>query len=160
MHGNLEVEENENAVLYGLRNIFNRINFPVIIAGKNPSEILKTEIAQLGNTVLVENPTEPEMDSLQHNAHIHLCITFQASGLKLKLLNSLYKGRFVVANSLMTEGSGLKELTVAGDNEYEIIDAINRLIPCIFDPGKRMERERLLKHFGNKENALKIISLI
>jgi hypothetical protein len=160
MHGNLKIEENESAIMHCLRNILNQIDFPVVIAGKDPSGLLRREISRHKNIVLIENPPESEMDRLQHEAHIHLCYTFQASGLKLKLLNSLFKGRFVVTNSLMTEGSGLKDLTLTGDGDNELIDIIKRLIPCTFDSGEIAKRNILLETYGNKENAAKIIMLL
>ena len=160
MHGNLKVEENETAVLHCIRNIFKNIDFPVVIAGKNPSELLRREIAVNKNIVLVENPSEYEMDRLQHEAHIHLCYTFHASGLKLKLLNSLFKGRFVVANPLMTEGSGLKEFTETGNNDNEIIQVIKRLINLSFDPLRKTKRKSITDAYSNYENADKIIKLL
>ncbi len=160
IHGNLEVEENKSAILYCLRNIFKSIDFPVVIAGKNPGNQLKAEIASHENIVLVESPDESEMDRLQNEAHIHLCYTFQASGIKLKLLNSLYKGRFVVANPLMTEGSGLNKIVEIGNSDSELVKIIKRLINTNFDSGLISTREAILKEYNTKRNADKIIELL
>ncbi len=160
MHGNLEVEENESAVLHCIGNVFTHTDFPVIIAGKNPSDHLKREITRRGNITLTENPSEAEMDKLQHDAHIHLCYTFQASGLKLKLLNSLFKGRFVVTNPLMTEGSGLEKLTETGNTDAEIIRIIQRIMTCKFESEEITKRENLLQNYSNSENAAKIAGII
>jgi len=160
MHGNLEVEENESAVLHCIENVFAHIDFPVFIAGKNPSNRLKREINLRENITLTENPNEAEMDKLQHDAHIHLCYTFQASGLKLKLLNSLFKGRYVVANPQMTEGSGLEELTETGRSDAEIIQIINRLLTCEMNSEEIQKREKLLRNYSNSENAAKIAGII
>jgi len=160
MHGNLEVEENESAILYCIRNIFNFIDFPVVIAGKNPGNLLKTEIAENKNIVLVENPSETEMDRLQHEAHIHLCYTFQASGLKLKLLNSLFKGRFVVANPLMTEGSGVDKIVEVGKSDKELVEIITKLVKTNFDSYSIIKREEILQAYNNKRNAEKIRMLL
>ncbi len=160
MHGNLSVEENEFAILHCIRNIFQSVDFPVIIAGKDPTERLKAEISANQKIILIENPSEAEMSRLQHEAHIHLCYTFQPSGLKLKLLNSLYRGRFVVANPLMTEGSGLRALTHTGTNDGEIIDIINSLVKESFTAGAIDKRRHMLETYSNKENASKIINLL
>lgn len=160
MHGNLAVEENETAILHCIRNIFNRIDFPVVIAGKNPTERLKAEISVCKNIILSGNPDEAEMTRLQHDAHIHVCYTFQASGLKLKLLNALYKGRFVVANPLMTKGTGLEGLVETGKNDGELLEIIKRLIPLSFETSVKTKRETELKFFGNEVNAAKICKLI
>jgi hypothetical protein len=160
MHGNLGVEENDSAILHCIRNILNNIDFPVVISGKAPSESLIDEISLHKNIVLVENPDESEMDRLQHEAHIHLCYTFQASGLKLKLLNSLFKGRFVVTNPLMTEGSGLNDLTLTGVNDTELIEIMKDLIPNSFDSREIVKRKRKLETYGNIENVARIIKLL
>lgn len=160
MHGNLEVEENEKSVLHCVRNILSYIDFPVVIAGKNPSFAMKAELVQNKNIVLVDNPGEEEMERLQHDAHIHLCYTLQQSGLKLKLLNALFKGRFVVANTLMTEGSGLTGLTLNGKNDKELIEIIRQTIPLTFTDKEIADREIRLSNFSNKLNAAKITDLI
>jgi hypothetical protein len=160
MHGNLSVEENEFAILHCIRNILNKVRFPIIIAGKGPTAALKREITKHQNIVLAENPSESEMDRLQHEAHIHLCYTFQSSGFKLKLLNSLFKGRFVVTNPLMTDGSGLKELSCNGNTDAEIISQLKRLISCEFGIKEIEERQNVLENYGNTENAARILSLI
>ncbi len=46
-HGNLSVAENEKAVLWLLENIFLTTNFPFVIAGKNPSSVLKSELRKI-----------------------------------------------------------------------------------------------------------------
>ena len=40
-HGNLEVEENEYAVKWLLKNIFKHLHIPFVVAGKNPSKKIK-----------------------------------------------------------------------------------------------------------------------
>jgi len=157
MHGNLGVEENESAVLHCLRNVFAFIDFPVVIAGKSPSELLKQEIQIHPNVILVENPDEKEMVRLQHEAHIHICYTFQASGLKLKLLNSLFKGRFVVANPLMTDSSGLGELTFTCKNDTELVSTIKELTLCSFGKDEVEKREVVLRKYRNGENVKVIL---
>jgi hypothetical protein len=160
MHGNLEVEENENAALHCIQHIFRIIDFPVIIAGKNPSDRLKKEISHHKFIVLVENPSESEMDRLQHDAHVNLCYTFQQSGLKLKLLNSLFKGKFVVANSFMTEGSGLETLVESGQTNGELIGIIIRLISTRFDSGEILKRQKMLQPYSNAKNASVIMNFL
>ena len=160
MHGNLGVEENEAAALHCLRNIFSSIDFPVVIAGKSPSEILKKDIALYLNVILVENPDDKEMNRLQHNAHIHVCFTFQSSGLKLKLLNSLFKGRFVITNPLMTEGSGLGELTINGNSDDELVRKIKELLLLNFSKAEIKKRETVLRNYGNPANVNIILKLL
>ena len=52
-----------------------------------PASLLKTA-APYPNIHIEANPSEEQMNDLIHNAQIHALITFQATGLKLKLLNT------------------------------------------------------------------------
>jgi len=160
MHANLEVEENEAAVLHCIRNIFKGLDFPVIIAGKDPGDVIKKEISLHPNLILVENPDDAEMSRLQHDAHIHFCYTFQATGLKLKLLNSLFMGRFVVANPKMLEGSGLDELCITGNTDAELNEILVSLKTKSLIEQDIKKRRLVLQRFSNQENASKILKLL
>lgn len=160
MHANLEVEENEIAVLHCIRNIFKDLDFPVIIAGKDPGNILKIEISHYPNLILVENPDDAEMSRLQQDAQVHFCYTFQATGLKLKLLNSLYKGRFVIANPMMLEGSGLDELCLTGNSDTDLNKVLTSLKTKSFSEQDIQKRRQILQGFSNQVNALKILKVL
>ena len=71
-----------------------------------PASLLKAA-APYPNIRIEANPPEELMNKLIYDAQIHILITFQATGLKLKLLNSLFAGRHTVVNRLMVAGSGL-----------------------------------------------------
>jgi len=125
--GNLSVNENISAVEYILQNISREVKLPLIIAGKNPPNDLVELISKTPNTTLVESPTHDEMQRLIQQAQVNLLITFQPTGLKLKLLNALYNGRFCVANKEMLFGSGLESLVEVTNDDAEIIAKIKDL---------------------------------
>ena len=74
-------------------------NIPFIIAGKNPSEKLKNIAYKNENVSLVSNPSEQEMNELINKAQIHLLPSFNTTGIKIKLLNALFNGRYCLANT-------------------------------------------------------------
>src|SRR6187551_175281 len=83
-HGNLSVTENEKAAIWLLEKVFNKINIPFVIAGKNPSARL-TRIAEVSsNTCLIANPDEQEIGDLISKAHINVLPSFNETGIKLK----------------------------------------------------------------------------
>ena len=53
---------------------------------------------------------QKDLDRLFENAHINVLPTFQNTGIKLKLLNTLYQGKFVIANDDMIDHTGLESL--------------------------------------------------
>ena len=93
-NGNIEVPENAHAVSYLMENVFNNINIPLVIAGMNPPAYIRQLADKHSNITVIPNPDDSEMFELIRDAHVNILVTFQATGLKLKLLNTLYQGRF------------------------------------------------------------------
>ena len=160
-HGNLSVAENIQAVEYLLGNVLNKIAYPVIIAGKNPTASLVQKIKQYANIQLVSNPGNEQMETLIQDAQISLLPTFQNTGLKLKLLASLFSGRFCIANSPMIHKTGLEHLCHLADTPKEMIDGIEELFHREFTSAEIDKRKLILEDaFSNHRNAMKIIELI
>ena len=74
----------------------------------NPSKKLLRVAAPYPNIRVEANPDKHRMEELIREAQINTLITFQDTGLKLKLLNSLFAGRHILVNPLMLAGSGLE----------------------------------------------------
>jgi len=160
-HGNLSVAENLQAVDYLIQNVFSKISQPVIIAGKNPSERLVQKIQKLSNVQLVSNPENDQMENLIQNSHICLIPTFQDTGLKLKLLASLFSGRFCIANQPMIHKTGLEHLCRQADTPTEMINCVNEIFQMEFTSEEIEKRKLILEDtFSNHRNALKIKKLI
>lgn len=160
-HGNLSVSENIQAVEYLLDKVFSKITIPVIIAGKNPNARLTEKINRYSNIQLVSNPGNEEMEALIQDAQISILPTFQDTGLKLKLLASLFSGRFCIANTPMIHKTGLEHLCNLADTPTEMIERIEYLFHQDFS-SEEIERRKLILEdaFSNRRNALKIIKII
>ncbi|MDL2227894.1 glycosyltransferase family 1 protein [Bacteroidales bacterium OttesenSCG-928-K03] len=157
-HGNLSVEENIVAANYLINNIFSKISHQVIIAGLKPDKSIANNIAKYDNIKLIANPDDKEMRELVENAHINILYTHQATGLKLKLLNVLYQGRFVLVNSKMCVGTDLSDLCVISDKADEMIANINILFENDFTEKDIAKRStKLDEMFNDERNGLKII---
>lgn len=155
--GNLSVVENNQAAMYIAKKIAEGMPYKFIIAGKNPTNALKKEIKNIKNIELIENPTFDKMAQLMRDAHINLLITFQNTGIKLKLLNSLHRGRYVVVNSKMVNNTGLETLCVNEDNPSATKRIIEELMKQPFTQAEIEKRERILgAGFSNRANALRI----
>ena len=125
-NGNLAVEENIKAALYLIKEVTPLTrDTKWIIAGKSPSELIIKEAARRDNVEIVANPTNEEMTRLVSQATANVLITFQSTGIKLKLLNTLCNGGHCIANNKMIEGSRLEVLCIMADNAQEIATAIN-----------------------------------
>jgi glycosyltransferase involved in cell wall biosynthesis len=160
-HGNLSVAENFQAAEFLVTQVLGQTRHEVIIAGKNPPDRLIRKIGLHSNIQLVANPDNEQMENLIRQAHICLLPTFQDTGLKLKLLASLFSGRFCIANTPMVHKTGLEHLCHIADTPEEMIRLIDELFIHDF-PAEEIEKRRLILEdvFSNHENALKIIRLI
>ena len=160
-HGNLSVVENIQAIEYLLANVFNKITLPVIIAGKNPPQRLQQKIKPYPHIQLISNPAHEHMESLIQDAQLTILPTFQDTGLKLKLLASLFSGRYCIANSKMIDQTGLEHLCHLANTSHEMIETIEELFTQDFTAEEIEKRKEVLEtSFSNQGNARKIIGLL
>jgi len=157
-HGNLSVGENALAAEFLVKKVFNDLPVPSKIAGMNPSDSLKKLVSQSTNMELIPNPTQLEMEALIRNAQVNVLVTFQPTGLKLKLLNTLYNGRWVLVNSEILAGTGLENIFVIADDAEEMKKKIITLFPSEFDQNQLLVRAEVLQsRFSDEVNAEKLI---
>lgn len=160
-HGNLSVRENI-AAFYTLADagIFD-LAYQFIVAGLNPSERLIADISGKKNIQLVISPDEKTMNNLIQDAQIHLLYTNQPTGLKLKLINVLYAGKYIICNQYMLAGTGeLKQLVTIAKNPEDFKQHIEDLIDRPFNEELLSMRKVHLKPFDNEQKTLKLISII
>ncbi len=160
-HGNLSVAENQKAVDYLIDRIFSEITIPLMVAGKNPPDYLVRKIADIPHVNLVGNPDKETMDYLIQEAQINLIPTFQPTGLKLKLLASLFLGRYCITNSPMVANTGLEQLCYVADNAQSMIQLIQDKFEKEITLDEIQQRKEVLEtQFSNQHNAEKIYALI
>lgn len=159
-HGNLEVGENNEAALYLVNEIFSKIRIPLVIAGKKPSMELVNAVSRFGHVQIKANINTQEIDELIKDAQVNVLPTFQATGIKLKLLAALFNGRHCVVNSPMIVNTGLEELCSIKDSSSEMADEITRVFDALFDMQEKQKRESVLKEsFSNSKNVKKLTAL-
>lgn len=160
-HGNLSVKENETAAKWLIDNVFSELDLHCIIAGLNPSDKLVKLAEKHPNVTLVANPDDAEMIDLLRQAQVNILVTKQPTGLKLKLLNALYNGRFCLVNSDMVKGTSLESLCVVADEPEQMIAEIKRLMEEDFTEDDIDERDAQMRQlYDNEANARKIIEAI
>lgn len=106
-HGNLSVAENYEMAEWIIENLTSKSQRQFLITGSNPIKSLVDKAQKYENVKLISNPSHVEMNKLIQEAHINLLFTNQATGIKLKLINSLYNARFCLCNSKMLEGTSV-----------------------------------------------------
>ncbi|MDP2386966.1 MAG: glycosyltransferase [Bacteroidota bacterium] len=159
-HGNLGIAENALAARFLITQVFSKIKHKVKIAGLNPMADLKDLTRRYEHIELIENPEEGVLQNLIKNAHINCLHTHQGTGLKLKLLNALFAGRFCLVNDLMLVGTGLEKACEIANEPNNFVDKINELMETVLSAEQIETRKDLLKPFDVKENTKRIVELL
>ena len=157
-HGNIEVPENEAAAAFLIGKVFAGSVHKLIIAGMNPPQRIIQLASRYKNISIIANPGDEELFSLIRNAHVNILVTFQATGLKLKLLNTLYNGRWMLVNREMLEGTGLESLCEIAADANEMKKKIISLYNTEFDQNQLIMRAGILQsRFSDEQNARSLI---
>ncbi len=160
-HGNLSIAENNKAALF-LVELLGDKGVQLVIAGGSPRKELKEACRHFSNITMVANPTEAEMMKLIINAHIHLLITHQNSGLKLKLLYALFNGRHCMVNRAMVEGTGLEDMVeiVETDDRSALLEKVKEKMGVEFTTSEIQEREIMLAPFFDQVSVQKLMKML
>jgi len=160
-HGNLSVNENEEAAIWLLKNVFNKLALPFVIAGKDPSKKLQQLAHNHQHTCLVANPSDKEMQDMICKAHVHVLPSFNNTGIKLKLLNAMFNGRHCLVNKAGVAGSGLETHCHIADDAESFQQKINELYTQPFTLQEIEQRQGLLQTiYNNEKNARELITFL
>lgn len=159
-HGNLEVGENNEAALYLVNEVFSKITVPFIIAGRKPSAELVEAAAKHKHITIKANINTEKIHQLIKTAQINVLPTFQATGIKLKLLAALFMGKHCVVNSKMVANTGLEQLCSVKNNAKEMAKEIEHLFNKPFNHTQTEQRIVVLSEdFCNTHNIKTLISI-
>jgi len=126
-HGDLRTSDNKRAVAFLIK-VFKKIpDYSLLIASSCGADFVKRKKASASNISFVSIKNEDHLDDLLENAHINVMLSFQQSGTKLKLINSLYKSRFCIINKNMVDDEMVRKCCEMAETETEFIAAVNRL---------------------------------
>jgi hypothetical protein len=160
-HGNLEVGENNEAALFLVQQVFPDSSVPLVIAGKNPSTALQQAVAKQPSVRLLANIPTSEIDALIRAAQINILPTFQATGIKLKLLAALFNGRHCLVNSPMVMNTGLEKLCEIQDTAQGMRLEAEKLMQVPFGSAAVSQRTgALFPDFSNEENVRRLTRLL
>jgi hypothetical protein len=160
-HGNLGINENEKAVEWLLESVFKNSDIPLVVAGKRPSDDLQACISKHPNCVLVENPTNIELQDLVQKAQVNILPSFNNTGVKLKLLNALYNGRHCLVNTAAIDGAAVPTLCEVADTAEDFAKKASLLFEKDFTAEDILHRSKVLAAFyDNENNAMSIIKML
>lgn len=150
----LSVSTNELAAIWLINNVMTDITIPFIIAGKNPSNTLQQLIKKYSHITLVANPDNLLMQRLIKDAQINILPSNSNTGIKLKLINALFNGKFCLVNNATIDGTELNQLCEIANTKEDMQQKIKTLFNLPFTQAEITKRENiLLSIFNNKKNA-------
>lgn len=160
-HGNLSVPENDKAARFLLRDVFGELNIPFVVAGKNPSRQLERLAHRQKHTCLVANPGPAEINDLIQKAQINILPAFNATGIKLKLINAIYNGRHCIVNDAAVSGTGLEPACHIAGNPESFKSLVLQLFHRPFEDEEVLLRKKLTQGlFDNKKNGEALIKCL
>lgn len=156
-HGNLQVEENEAAAKF-LIELFKDLPYTLKIAGRNPCIELKKRVASFSNIELIHNPSDEQLKKLIFEARVNCLPTFQSTGIKLKLIQSLMEGNNVIVNQSMVNGTGLENYCSVVNTIEEWKQEVHRLFKEKPVNTLIIERRKAVSNlFDNKQSAKRLV---
>lgn len=158
-HGDLRVSDNRKA-LHKTIQIFKELKCKLLIASSYEIPEIKEAIHQYDHISFQKIDSNKALNTLFQKAHIHVLITFQKTGIKLRLLHCLTKGKFVIANKEMVEDTGLESACTIANTDAEFKESIKQLLIKDFDNSEIRLRAELLKTFHPLESAKQILKLL
>ena len=153
-HGNMAVGENIEAATFLIENVFANTEHYLIIAGSNPPIELVKLAENHSNVEIRANISVEHLDQLIADAHVNVLPTFQPTGIKLKLLSALYKGRHCLVNDAMVSNTGLETTCIKANTPKEWKKQLKSIFTKPMDEETIQNRQSVLTaQFDNVENA-------
>jgi len=158
-HGNLEVAENVEAAMFLIKAFAQEEDIRLIIAGHKPHRSLIEAVKGLSHIQLISSPGD--MKSLIREAQVNILPTFQATGVKLKLLEALFCGKHLLCNAHMVSGTGLDSICHLAESQEDFVALAKKLLKIPFTARDIEKRQAILdKNYSPHKNAQKLVNLI
>ena len=156
-HGNLQVEENVEAVLF-LLEVFKELPYQLVVAGAKPGMPVTRVSKHMKNVTLVESPSDEVMFELIQTSKLNCLPTFQSTGIKLKLLHALTSGNELLVNSAMVDGTGLVRYCQLAESQSEWRAKITEVMEQDLAQKQIEQRQNLVADlFDNHKNATRLV---
>ncbi|MEO7047213.1 MAG: mannosyltransferase, partial [Ferruginibacter sp.] len=92
---------------------------------------------------------------------INILPSFNNTGVKLKLLNALFNGRYCLVNTAAVKGSGLEALCQIAEKPEDFKQQIQQLFKQDFSAIDLDKRKQILQQlYNNADNVEALISLL
>ncbi|MDR4955068.1 hypothetical protein REB14_23030 [Chryseobacterium sp. ES2] len=158
-HGDLSTADNKRALNETIDLFKTLPQYQLIVASDRATEDIKRKISTVENISLTPIQTTENLLRLLKDAHGNILISYQNSGTKVKLFNTLYNSRFVIISENITDDPILKSVCLFGSDMNEIRQRIITSAEKEYhDTEKR--KEVLEKKHSDKAKAHEMLKII
>ncbi len=158
-HGDLTTADNKRALNETIDLFKTLPQYQLVVASDRASEDIKRKISEVANISLTPIQTTEKLHHLLENAHGNILVSYQNSGTKVKLFNTLYNSRFVIINGNITDDPVLTGLCLYGADINEIRQKIITSAEKDYDAAEN-RKEILEKTHSDKAKAEEIVKII
>ena len=155
-HGDLNSPDNQEVVRF-LTQVFKKIpNRHLKIASSSKEKWTLNLIGKSENISFVKLLDYNHLLDLFEDAHVNISWSFQKSGTKLKLINSLFNSRFSIINENIIDDAIISDLCVIANNESELLSKIE---DCFNKPySDYQKRKEILEVYLNDVSNAQLIA--
>jgi hypothetical protein len=92
---------------------------------------------------------------------VNVLPSFNSTGVKLKILNALYNGKYCLVNKAAADGAGFESLCSIANTADEFKQSVSLLYNQPYNEENAQERQQVLDViYNNEKNALRLINWI
>jgi Glycosyl transferases group 1 len=156
-HGDLSDPCNKKAAIWLLSKVFNDINTPLVIAGKEPGKQIIKLAEFYSHTCLIANPSKDEMEDLISKAHINVLPSFSNKRPEQKLTHALLTGRHCIVNDNAVTETGIESACHIGKNAAAFKSIILQLYRRPFEEEEINLRKKIFLNLQKEEPVKKLL---
>ncbi|QXP59907.1 hypothetical protein [Olleya sp. HaHaR_3_96] len=157
-HGDLRLSDNIRAAEFLISFFSVKTDKKLVIASSFENLVLNLKIKKSANIVFEKIEFLSDLELLFSKTAVHILLSYQSSGIKLKLLNSLFTDSYVLSNHKIIEGTELETCCELFETEEDLLLLINKLYGLKISLEERVNRLNRLKAFNTNNSIQKIIS--
>ena len=156
-HGDLSKRENEYAAQWLLEHVFNVIEIPFVIAGKDPSDSLEQAAHVRMHTCLVSNPSPQEMAELIKKAQVVLMPVLIESTGHANMLESLLLGRHILVNNKAMQENPFAQWLEPAETPESFQEKTEQLFHKPFTAEEKESRIAGIESMGTDQSSAKAL---
>lgn len=159
-HGDLSTSDNRKSMLF-LIDVFKDLpNHKLVIASTDYEDFVSKHISNQTNISYKKIEDFEDLKLVLENAHISISWSFQKSGTKLKLINSLFNSRFSIINENISDDDEVISMCELVRSREEVADKIKELTTTPFTKDNYNIRKQILENRLNDVKNATILSKI